>query len=164
MHVAIHALRGGDGAGEGVLEGMAALLVRNSVAAMAFALGLTKSLAAMRRRRAMVFATPALHLILDRWIDGDGLTITAIFGIDKAVARFAIIGVNHMATSAARLAIVPRLIIGAHEPHKGIIEPGLMDIECRNGDANAGRRATVRLFEIRPSWLLKLLDRTTGVG
>src|SRR5476651_800137 len=107
MHVAVHALRRGNGAGEPMLDRMAGLvLVDGGVRRLAFA-------------------------------------VAAERGIDRTFARLAAVGVNHMTAGATRLAIVARLVVGAHEPHGGVVEPGLVDIEYRNGDTQPGAGAAI---------------------
>src|SRR5690606_16062681 len=76
----------------------------------------------------------------------------------------AIVGVDHVAARAARMAIVARLVVGAHEPHERIVEPGLVDVEDRDRHAQPGARPPVRLLEVGPARLLEPLDRAGRVG
>ena len=92
-------------------------------------------------------------------IDGRRLPVAAILGIGQAVPRLAVVGVDDVAAGAARMAIVAGLVVGAHEPHEGVVEPGLVDVEHRDRDAQAGARAAVRLAEVGPARLLEPLDR-----
>ena len=106
----------------------------------------------------------ALFQIADGRINGLGLAVAAIFGPDRAMPGFAVIRVDHMAAGAARLAIVAGLIIGSHEPHERIVEPGLVDIEYRNGDAQAGSGTAVGLFQVRTTGLFQPLDDAADIG
>jgi hypothetical protein len=80
--------------------------------------------------------------ICNRRIGGRGLSVTTVLGIGQAVARLTVIGIDHMTPSTARLAVITGLIIGPLEPHKGIIETGLLDVKHGDGDADAGAGAT----------------------
>ena len=53
----------------------------------------------------------------DGRIDRRGLAVAAVLGIGQAVPRLAVVGVDDVAAGAARMAIVARLVVGAHEPH-----------------------------------------------
>src|SRR5690606_24865528 len=92
------------------------------------------------------------------------LAIAAILRPAQAMARLAVIGIDDMAGGAARRAVIAWLIIGAHEPSEGIVEPRLVDVEQRHGDAQARARPAVRLADIRAARLLKALEQAGGVG
>jgi hypothetical protein len=100
----------------------------------------------------------------DRRIDRDRLAVAAELRPDQAVPRLAVVGIDHVAGGAARMAVVARLVVGAHEPGEGIVEAGLVDVEDRDRDAQAGAGAAVRLLEIGPARLLEPLDDAVGVG
>jgi hypothetical protein len=156
VHVAVHALRGRDRLGEGVLDRVALFLRRAD--RMAGRVGLAMFVMA---------AMPAvlrLEPVLDRRIDRRGLTIAAIYGVDQAVGRLAVVRVDDVAARTARTAIVARLIIGAHEPHEWIIEARLVEVEHGDGDAQAGAGAAVRLLELRAAGFLEALDAAARVG
>ncbi|MEL0013499.1 MAG: hypothetical protein VW881_08790, partial [Alphaproteobacteria bacterium] len=71
---------------------------------------------------AMSAAMPVIvgfpFLLRDRRIDRRAFAIAAILRIGQAVPRFAVVGIDDMAAGAARLAIIARLVVGAHEPHE----------------------------------------------
>ena len=95
----------------------------------------------------------------DGRIDRRRLPVAAILGIGHRMPRLAVVGVDDVAAGAARMAIVALLVVGAHEPHVGVVEAGLVDVEHRDGDAKAGARAAVRLAQVGPARLLEPLDR-----
>ena len=72
--------------------------------------------------------------------------------------HFAIIGINDVARTAARGAIIAGLIIGAHEPGEGIVQAGFVDIDHWHRDAQAGAGATVGLADIGAARLFQTLD------
>ena len=194
VHVAIHALRGRDRAGESVLERMALFLERDRLRmtglgamAAAAAVGGSMRIRTFGERGAMIAAVtaclPMLLMMLggvivaiatgallplgqavDRRVVGDRLPVAAIFGIDQAVARFAVIGIDDMARRAARGAIITRLIVGAHLPQERIVQAGLVDVQHRNRDAQAGAGAAVRLLEVGTARLFQTLDDADAVG
>src|SRR3546814_9073160 len=51
----------------------------------------------------------------DGGIDRGGLPVPAILGVDQAVARLAVVGVDDMADRTARMAIIARLVVRPHE-------------------------------------------------
>ena len=140
MHVAAHALRGGNGAAEHMLQRVPAFL------------GLR--LRTMSRR----------HLAGDGRVDGDALPVAAILGIGQGMARLAVVGIDHMAAAAAGAAIIARLIIGAHEPHERVVQPRFVDVQHWNGDAQPGARPPVALLQIGPPRLLQPLNAAGGIG
>ena len=62
------------------------------------------------------------------------------------------------------MAIIARLIIGAHEPGEGIIEARLVDVEHRNGGAQTCGGAMVGLLQIRAARFVKALDLPGRIG
>ena len=80
------------------------------------------------------------------------------------MARLTVVGIDHMATRATRMTIIARLVIRPHEPHEGIVQPGLVDVEHRDRNAQAGPRPPVGLFQIGPPRFLEPLDQPGGVG
>ena len=109
----------------------------------------------------------ALHLremlAIDRRVDRHRLTLVAVFGVHAGRHPFTVVGVCHMAGAAAGGAIVARLVVRAHEPGVRIIEAGLMNVQHRNGDADAGCRPAVRLADVRAARLLQSLQLAEGV-
>ena len=157
VHVAVHALRGRDGAGEDVLERVALFLQRVlTIVARLFE-------AAMARRFLAVAVIP-FHLRVDRRVDRDRLTVAAILRVDEAVARFAVIGVDNVAACAARMAVIARLVVRAHEPCEGVVEAGLVDVERRDRDAQTRAGATVRLLEVGATRLFQPLYLASRAG
>ena len=170
MHVAGHALRGRDRAGEDVADRVAALAHRGVV-------GVGRRVVRPRRRGrwrsrrglAVVPSSPPGRCWPWRRLAMVGSTVAVwpsrpYLGIGQAVPRLAVVGVDDVAAGAARMAIVAGLVVGAHEPHVGVVEPGLVDVEHRDRDAEAGARAAVRLAEVGPARLLEPLDRAGRVG
>ena len=154
VHVTIHALGGWDCPGKDMLERMPALLDHFGPGSG----GLGIMLIAHQR------PVCRYHLVGDCRILGDRLPVAAERGVNQAVTRFAVIGIDHVATSAARMAIIARLIVGAHEPHVGIVEPRLVDIEHRDCHPEAGTGAAIGLLEVGPSGLFHALAVAAGVG
>src|SRR3546814_6636087 len=103
----------------------------------------------MRRidQRAVPLAREAA-LARDRRIDGRRLAVAAIARIGQAVPRFTVVGIDDMAARAARLAIVTGLVVGAHEPHIGIVEARLVEVEDCDPDAQPGAGPAVRLLAV----------------
>ena len=180
VHVAVHALGGGNRAGECMLDRMPffafrGLRLAGTVIPMVCALAMSlcgwfrgyamRALGAMRGVVGTEAAEPMFSLfqVADGRVDGLGLAVAAIFRPDRTVPRFAVIGVDDMAASAAGLAIVAGLVIGAHEPHERIVEPGLVDVENRNGDAQAGAGAAIGLFEVGTAGLFQSLDDAADI-
>src|SRR3546814_10022883 len=75
-----------------------------------------------------------------------------------------VVGVDDMAARTARMAIIARLVVRPHEPHIGIVEAGLVDVERRDRDAQTRSRAAIGLLEVGPPRLLQPLDRAGGIG
>src|SRR3546814_8299856 len=69
-----------------------------------------------------------------------------------------------MAARAARLAIVTGLVVGAHEPHIGIVEARLVEVEDCDPDAQPGAGPAVRLLEVGAPRLFEPLDAASRVG
>ena len=112
VHVAIHALAGGNGAGEDVLQRVALFLLL-PVESQRIVVALARP-----RSIAMVIMTGLLHspvaalllfavtrsvfdLARNRRIGGDRLPVAAILRIGQRMARFAVVGVDHVARGAA---------------------------------------------------------------
>ena len=114
--------------------------------------------------RAPGLSCRASDLVGDGRIDRGALPVAAVLGVGEAMPRLAVVGVDDMAAGAARLAIVARLVVGAHEPHEGIVQPRLVDVEHRDGDAQAGAGAAVGLADVGPARFLQPLDLAGGVG
>ena len=85
----------------------------------------------------------AAFLFGDGRIGGRGLAVPAEFRPGQAVARLPVIGIDHMAGGAAGTAIVPLLIIGAHEPGERVIEAGFVDVENWHGNPQPSSGAPV---------------------
>ena len=128
VHVAVHALGRRDGAGEGVLDRVARLI------------------------------------LVDRRIDGRGLAVAPVLSPGQAGVRLAVVGIDHMAGGAARLAIVARLVVGAHEPGEGVIQAGLVNVQHRDRHAQARARSPVGLAKVRSARLFQPLKRAVGIG
>src|SRR3546814_6757987 len=75
-----------------------------------------------------------------------------------------VVGVDDMAARTARMAIIARLVVRPHEPHIGIVEAGLVEVERRDRDAQTPSRAAVGLVEVGPPRILQPLDRSGGCG
>src|SRR3546814_4610603 len=69
-----------------------------------------------------------------------------------------------MAARAARLAIVAGLVVGPHEPHIGVVEARLVEVEDRDGDAQPGAGTAVRLLEVGAAGFFEPLDAAGGIG
>ena len=125
MHVAVHALRGRNGAGEGVADRVATLAPAGTTgrdqcamagtAAMGFIAGshcrdlCRRGRGRMAWCRRMVVAAMLVimgarlvHQLVDRRIDRLRLAIATEWRIDARMARLAVVGINHMAARAAR--------------------------------------------------------------
>src|SRR3546814_6327096 len=89
---------------------------------------------------------------------GRRLAVAAIARIGQAVPRFTVVGIDDMAARAARLAIVTGLVVGAHEPHIGIVEARLVEVEDCDPDAQPGAGPAVRLLEVGAPRLFEPLD------
>ncbi len=113
---------------------------------------------------AMTMIPGRLAFRRDRRVDGCRLPVAAMVGIGERRIAFAVVGIDDMAARAARVAIVARLVIGAHEPHERIVEARLVDVEHRNGDADAGAWPAIGLLEIGPPRLLEPLDLPQRIG
>ena len=190
MHVAVHALRGRDRPGEDVADRVAAL-AHAAMIGVGRRGGRPQLLAAAgcpsrRRRRGWrrparpaaglpwpspPVAWPASAPCPSRWVRREivgstvaGLAVAAEAGVGQAVPRLAVVGVDDVAAGAAGVAIVARLVVGAHEPHERVVEPGLVDVEDRDRDAKAGAGAAVRLADVGPARLLEPLDAAGRVG
>ena len=96
----------------------------------------------------------------------DGLRLAAVteLGVTGRVARIAVVGVNHVAGGAAGAAVVPGVVVGAQEPHDWVVQPRLVNVEDRYGDAQPGTRPTVRLTYIGPARLFQALQLPNRVG
>ena len=115
----------------------------------------------------------ARERVADR-VAGLGLADGRVHGLSSAVvterrirprvARVAVIGVDDVAGCAARLAVVPGLIVRAHEPGERIIQARLGDIQHRDRDARTGARAAIRLAKIRTPRLFNPLQLAVGIG
>src|SRR3546814_13917848 len=95
----------------------------------------------MRRidQRAVPLAREAA-LARDRRIDGRRLAVAAIPRIGQAVPRFTVVGIDDMASRAARLALVTGLVVGAPQTPIGLVEELLVGVEdCAHG-AQPGER------------------------
>src|SRR3546814_12986439 len=68
-----------------------------------------------------------------------------------------------MAARAARLAIVAGLVVGPHEPHIGVVEARLVEVEDRDGDAQPGAGTAVRLLEVGAAGFFEPLDAAGGI-
>src|SRR5215469_7065864 len=79
-------------------------------------------------------------------------------GVGAAFLRVAVIGIDHMAAGAARIAVVAGIVVGPHEPHGGIVETRLGDVEDRDRDPETRRRAAFRLAQIGSAGLVELVD------
>ena len=180
VHVAVHALAGRDRAGEDVAQRVALFLLlpvigQRVIGALARPLGiavvvilvtrlLDRTVPAGLRAAVIAITCRVLDLASDSGIDRDRLPVAAILRVGQRMARFAVIGVDHVAARTARMAIIARLVIGAHEPGEGIVEAGLVDVERRDRDAQAGGGTAVRLLEVGPPRLFQTLDRARGIG
>ena len=100
----------------------------------------------------------------DGGIDGRGLAVAAVARIGQRMAGLAVVGVDDVAAGAARMAIVAGLVVGAHEPHVRVVEPGLVDVEHGDRDADAGAGAAIGLAQVGPPRLLEPLDRAGRIG
>src|SRR3546814_8419454 len=69
-----------------------------------------------------------------------------------------------MAARAARLAIVAGLVVGPHEPHIGVVEARLVEVEDRDGDAQPGAGTAVRLLEVGAAGFFEPMDAAGGIG
>ena len=144
-----HALRSRNRAGEDVADRVAALL-------LALGCGPFITVIALEVTVAAVFAG-------DGRIDRGRLPVAAVLRIAKAVARFAVVGVDHVAARTARMAIVARLVVGSHEPQERIVEPGLVNVEDRDRHPQPGAGAAVGLLEVGPSGFFEPLDLSAGI-
>ena len=109
-------------------------------------------------------AVSALTQRIDRRIDRHRLSVAPALAIVERVARFTVVGIDHVATGAARGAIIARLVVGAHLPQERVVKPGLVDVEHRDRHAQAGRGAAIRLLEIGAAGLFQPLDDPADVG
>ena len=100
----------------------------------------------------------------DGRIDGLRLAFVTELGVTARVARIAVVGVNHVAGGAAGAAVVPRVVVGAEEPHQGVVQPRLVNVEDRYGDSQSGTRSAVRLTYIGPARLFQALQLSDRVG
>ncbi len=78
--------------------------------------------------------------------------------------RITIVRIDYMTGRAARRAIVARLVVGAEEPGERVIEPRLVDVDQRHGDARTGTGATIRLTDVGSARFLETLDLPDDVG
>ena len=113
MHVAVHALRGRDRAGEGMLDRMPPFLL------------------------ARLIREIGNHRIVRR-----GLSLIAVLRVGTRAVPFTIVCINDVATRAARASEVAGLILRAHEPHVRIVEARLVNIKDGDRYAVAGTRPT----------------------
>src|SRR3546814_5519125 len=90
--------------------------------------------------------------------------VAAVAGIGQAVPGLAVVGIDDMAARAARLAIVAGLVVGPHEPHIGVVEARLVEVEDRDGDAQPGAGTAVRLLEVGAAGFFEPLDAAGGIG
>ena len=182
VHVAIHALRSRDRAGEDVAQRMAFFLLPFLAIEVGFeidalfaqmifglldaAMGIFVCANALLLERILLAIFPArrLQLARDRRINRNRLTIAAIFRIDEAVARLAVIGIDHMARGAAGMAVIARLIIGAKEPGERIVQSRLVNIEHRDRHAQTCSGPAIGLLEIRATRLFQTLDLSRRIG
>jgi len=122
---------------------------------------------ALRRRyrpRERVPDRVAGFVARDGGVDGLCFAVVAGRGIDAAVFRVAVVGVDGMAGGAAGGAVVTGLLIGAEEPQVRIVEPGLGDVDQWHGDAVAGAGATVGLLDVRAAGLVQALQQAGDIG
>src|SRR3546814_2832004 len=96
VHVAIHALRGGDRAGEDMPQWMAAFFCRPLVLMIS-------------RLPESAMAIIMLKLARDGRIGGDRLPVAPKLCIAQRMARLAVVGIDDMASGAARMAVIARL-------------------------------------------------------
>ncbi len=158
MHVAVHALRRRDRAGEDVAEWVALFL-----AARAGGISLGHGIAVVASLGTMIAFQPAV-LVGDCRVHRLGLPVAAILRVNQRMARLAVVGVDHVAARAARMAVIARLVVGPHEPGERIVEPGLVNIEHRDRDPRPSAGTACGLLQIGPPRLFELLDRTRGIG
>ena len=78
--------------------------------------------------------------------------------------RLAVIGIYNMTRGAARMAIIARLIIRAHEPHKWIVEPRFVDVENGDGNTQTGSRTAIGLLDIGSPRFFQPLYTASRVG
>ena len=91
-------------------------------------------------------------------------TIVTKLRIRAGVARIPIIRINHVTGRTARRAVITRLVVGTQKPGKGVIQPGLVNIDNRHRNPRPGGRATIGLAEIRPPSFINALGLTGDVG
>ena len=72
--------------------------------------------------------------------------------------RVAVVRVDHVAPGASGAAVVPRLIVGAEEPHVRVVEPGLVNVQHGNGNASRRPIATVRDMQVGTARLVERLN------
>ena len=106
----------------------------------------------------------ARFLAADRRVHGRRLAVPAELRIAQAVPRLAVVGIDDVTGSAARRTIVARLVIGAHEPGVGVVQPGLVNVQDRHSDAQAGAGSTRRLTDVRTAGLFQPLDLAGRAG
>src|SRR5207302_5538857 len=87
----------------------------------------------------------------------------AEFGVRAGLLHVAAVGVGDMTAGTTGIAVVARIVVRPEEPHVRVVEPSLKDVEDWDRDAQPGRRAAIRLFQIRPSGLIEELDFTGRV-
>src|SRR3546814_7010311 len=71
---------------------------------------------------------------------------------------------SDVCSSDLRLAIVAGLVVGPHEPHIGVVEARLVEVEDRDGDAQPGAGTAVRLLEVGAAGFFEPLDAAGGIG
>ncbi len=101
--------------------------------------------------------------VRDGRIDGRARAAVAELGIGPRGLDVAVVGIDDVTRGAAGIAIVARVVVRAHEPGEGIVEPRLGDVEDRDRDAQARAGAAVRLADVGPARLLDALELAVRV-
>ena len=98
------------------------------------------------------------------WIDGARFAAVPGSGIGAGMAWITVIGVNGVTTGTAGMAIVARIVVGAHKPHVRIIEASLGNVDDWHCDTATGTRPAVGLFEVGAPRFFEALDLPELVG
>src|SRR3954453_24015003 len=95
----------------------------------------------------------SLLVLRNRFVAGDGEAGVAVLRVAGGVKRIAIVGVDDVASRAARRAVIAGVIVRAEEREMRIVEPRLVQIDERGRDAQAGAAVAIAESDVGLSCL-----------
>jgi len=99
----------------------------------------------------------------DSRVNANAGAAVAVGSIGACRLHVAVVGIDDMARSTARVAIVAGIVIGAEKPGRRVVEARFGDVQDRDCDPQPGTRAAVGLADVGASRLLEPLQLTRRV-